>query len=278
MIQGPPKPDQPTLATPATPEAPSASRRETPKFTVVDTYRDPLGRYSIRFPGDWNTFLIKGERSTRYDAERQRKWSLGKRAAASRAKRTEKILATAASATEEHPLPAREGFGFSPVGADPQTVFSVWVAPLAEAVVAEDFAELREGVDNGLAALEDCHVELAQDDTLSNLVKFERVYTYREGGEVRKRRQWLLYVDTWLMCVTWQASSPEEYQYWYAMVNHSFISFDLPEQLWFATDRDLSGIRRAERDELDEVEAAPSDAGSPGGTRQSASGGTLQDT
>jgi hypothetical protein len=165
-------------------------------------------------------------------------------------------------------------FGFSPVEADPHTVFSVWVAPLAEAVVAEDFAELKEGVDSGLAALEDCQIDLAQDNLLSNLVKFERVYTYKEGGEVRKRRQWLLYVDTWLMCVTWQASSPEEYEYWYAMVNHSFISFDLPEQLWFATDRDLSGFRkRGENGEGTVSSEAPA-----GGEKSRAAGGAQQDT
>jgi hypothetical protein len=48
------------------------------------------------------------------------------------------------------------------------------------------------------------------------------------------------------MVITYQAESPAEYDYWYAMVNQSFIHFTLPEALWFAVDRDLAGINRSE--------------------------------
>ena len=200
-----------------------ATERETPKFTGTTQYRDPLGRFSFWYPTDWTVFEIsQGVPKTR-------------------GKKSKARVAAAKRATEENPLPVREGFGAAPSPDDPHTSVSCWVSPLPEKVVAEDFAELKQGVDEGFKALAGCTVELAQDDLLGNLVKFERVYTFSEGGEVRKRRQWLLYVDTWLMSLTYQGSSPEEYKYWLAMANYSFQTFQLPEALWYATDRTLAG-------------------------------------
>lgn len=223
----------------------SDTARPAPTFTGIDTYRDPLGRFSIRFPSDWQTFEFSGNRVRRSGHEKRgTSWQRSKRAAAARARKAAKILAAAREASEENPLPAREGFGFSPNPADPHTTFTVWVAPLPEKVLAEDAADLRQGVDAGLAQLEGSVVEHAADDVLGNLVKFERVYTFREEDAVRKRRQWLLYVDTWLMTLTWQGSSPEEYQHYLAMANHSFFGFELPQALWFATDRTLAGQPR----------------------------------
>lgn len=211
------------------------NRRETPTFTGISTHRDRLGRFSIRYPSDWHTYEIKEGRPPK--RQRSRK--------ARRGPQDEGAARPTTAATAEEPLPVREGFGFAPDPADPHTSFSVWVSPLGESVVAEDLDVLRAGAETGLEALDDCRVERAADDVLSNLVKFERIYTFREGGTVRKRKQWLLYVDTWLMCLTWQGSSPEAYHYWYSMANHSFQGFELPQALWFATDRDLVGWSRA---------------------------------
>jgi hypothetical protein len=217
------------------------SQRERPKFTGINTYRDPLGRYSVRYPSDWNTFEIREGVPARRGKPRKARLASSKRLA-----------------TEENPLPVREGIGFSPDPRDGHTALTMWVSPLDEAVVAEDFAELKEGVDAGLEALEECRVEHASDDILSNLLKFERIYTFREGGETRKRKQWLLYVDTWLMCLTWQGSTPDAYAYWYAMANHSFLTIELPQALWFATDRDLAAARTG-----DAVKTSDADAGEP---------------
>jgi hypothetical protein len=107
--------------------------------------------------------------------------------------------------------------------------------------VAEDLEHLRLGVSEGLAQLADCKVEAASEVVLGNLIKFERVFTFRVDGAVRKRKLWMLYVDKWLIVLTWQGSSEEEYEYWLAMANYSFATFNLPEALWFATDRDLGG-------------------------------------
>jgi hypothetical protein len=133
----------------------------------------------------------------------------------------------------------REGVMFSPEPEDPRTYFAVWISNLDEPVVAEDLEDLKSGVEEGFSRLPGCRVESASEDLLGNLVKFERVYTFREGEAVRKRRVWLLYVDTWQMVVTFQGASPEEYRYWLPMGNYSFALFNLPEELWFATDRTL---------------------------------------
>jgi hypothetical protein len=198
------------------------TQRETPKFTGTAQYRDPLGRFSFWYPTDWATFEIN------------------EGVPKGRGKKSKARVAAAKRATEANPLPVREGFGAAPNPDDPHTSITCWVSPLAEKAVAEDFADLKAGVDLGFAALEECTVELIQDDVLSNLVKFERVYTFLQDGAVRKRRQWLLYVDTWLLCLTWQGASTQEYKYWLAMANYSFQTFQLPEALWYATDRALS--------------------------------------
>jgi hypothetical protein len=99
-------------------------------------------------------------------------------------------------------------------------------------------------VDEGLAQLADCTIEVATEEPLSNLIKFERIFTFREDGVTRKRRTWILYVDTWQMVVTYQGENEEEYEYWLSMANHLFHHFVIPEALWFATDRDLSGFAR----------------------------------
>ncbi len=135
----------------------------------------------------------------------------------------------------------REGVMFSPEAHDPKTWYSVWVSRLDEAVVAEDLEDLRQGVNEGLSQLAECKVESESEDVLGNLIKFERIFTFREDDAIRKRKFWILYVDKWLMVLTWQGSSPEEYKYWYPMANYFFMTFNLPEVLWFATDRDLSG-------------------------------------
>lgn len=137
---------------------------------------------------------------------------------------------------------ALDGAMFLPDPDDPATSLSAWVSGLEHAVVAEDLEDLRQGVEEGLTRFPECRVESAADLVLSNLVKFERVFTYREDDTLRKRKFWMLYVDRWLIVVSYQGSSVEEYEYWLAMANYSYATFFLPEELWFATDRDLVGI------------------------------------
>ena len=134
-----------------------------------------------------------------------------------------------------------EGAMYSPQAQNPQTWFSAWVVDLKEKVVAEDLPVLRQGVEQGLAKLKDVQIEESKDDALSNLVKFERIFTFRDGDATRKWKQWQLYVDHWLMVVTYQGESPEEYDYWLPIGNYLFHFFHLPEALWFAVDRDLTG-------------------------------------
>ena len=165
-------------------------------FRGIDTYRDPAGKFSVRFPSDWHQFELSEE---------------------------------------------RDGVMYAPAAAEPKTWFAVWTAPLEEAAVAEDLELLRDALAEGLAQLPECSVESEADDVIGNLIKFERVYTFREDGELRKRKAWIMYVAEWQMIVMYQAENLEEYEYWLAMANYLFWSFNIPEALWFATDRDLAG-------------------------------------
>lgn len=131
-----------------------------------------------------------------------------------------------------------EGVMFAPEETA-DTYFAAWVTKLDEHVVAEDLDILREGLAAGLAQLPNYQVETAKDDVLSNLVKLERIYTFDDNGTTRKRRVWTLYVDTWQIVLVFQGATPEDYHYWLPMGNYTFATFQLPEALWFATDRDL---------------------------------------
>ena len=140
---------------------------------------------------------------------------------------------------------SREGVMFSPYPHDPKTWFSVWITGLHEHVVVEDLEVLREGVNEGLSQLLKCMVEEESEQAFGNLIKFERIYTFEdEDGETRRRKTWMLYVDKWQMVVTWQGENEEEYNYWLPMGNYFFSTFNLPETLWFVTDRDLTGNAR----------------------------------
>ena len=135
----------------------------------------------------------------------------------------------------------QDGATFLPNPVDPHTSFSVRVADVGERVVAEDLEDLKAGVSEGLAKLADCRVEAAAKVVLGNVIRLERTFTFCEDGATRKRKVWLVYVDKWLIVLTWQGSCEDEYEYWLAMVNYCLATFTLPEALWFATDRDVSG-------------------------------------
>jgi hypothetical protein len=177
------------------------AERRPAHFTGVNTYQDPLGRFSFRYPTDWHRLELEG----------------------------------------------REGVMFAPEAHDSQTALTAWVAALEYPVVAEDLEDLRAGVGEGLAKLADCRIESQSEVVLGNLIKVERVFTFREGGATRKRKLWLLYVDKWLISLTWQGATEDDYEHWLSMANYSYATFTIPEALWFATDRDLVGYTRAQQ-------------------------------
>ncbi|MBI3973082.1 MAG: hypothetical protein HY332_17525 [Chloroflexi bacterium] len=226
--------------------------RERPKFSGVIIHHDFRGRFSIRYPSDWSFFEIRSDEPVVEDVmpEPAAAGGAGKERSAEktrgRLQKPKRGQRARMAKPADRPVAAREGVGFAPDPRDPHTVFTIWVSPLGERVVAEDLEDLRAGVDEGLRSLEDCQIEAADETILGNLIRFERIYTFRERtspdvpGDVRKRKQWLLYVDTWLMCLTWQGSSVEEYAYWFAMANQSFLTFEIQEALWFYTDRELA--------------------------------------
>ena len=169
--------------------------RERPKFTGVSTYKDAHGRFSFRYPTDWNTFELEND---------------------------------------------LDGVLLSPQANEPQTWFSIWTQRLDDVVVADDLEELRVATDEALAALPECEVLTANNDALGNLVRIERIYTFRDGDAIRKRKVWMLYVSQWNIVLIFQGETIEEYHHWFAMANYTFNSFNLPEALWFAADRDLN--------------------------------------
>jgi len=171
-------------------------RTDPPRFRGIRTYRDPLGRFSLRHPSDWHRAELAD---------------------------------------------GRDGVFLSPEAHECGTHAALWVAPLDVHVVAEDLEVLSAGVEKGMSGLSDLTVTASHDGVYGNLLKLERCYTFSQDGAVRQRRAWTLYVDTWQFVLLWQGRTPEDYYYWLPMANYVFTSFELPESLWFATDRDLAG-------------------------------------
>ena len=130
----------------------------------------------------------------------------------------------------------RDGVMYSPEAENPATWFSVWATKLPYPVVADDIDVLREGVNEGLSRFDDLHVEYESEDTFDNLCRFKRIYTFRQDGDIRKRRVWMLYVHKWLIVLAAQGATPKAYQYWFPMLDDCFDSFDMAHALWFASD------------------------------------------
>lgn len=165
---------------------------------------------------------------------------------------------------ERFDIEGREGALFAPNPQDMDTHIAAWVIELEHPVVAEDLETLHDGVAEGIAQLSDAQVEEANDNVYGNLVKFERVLTFRQGENRIKRKFWLHYVDKWLMSLTWQGSSPDEYEYWLAMANYSFATFNIPNELWFNVDPDLAEYRRSREEAAQEQAGEMAETKRPG--------------
>lgn len=133
-----------------------------------------------------------------------------------------------------------EGALFSPSATNTNTYVAVWCQGLEFAAEARDADDIAKAFDEGLQQLTD-YTQIEGDNVvLGNLIKLERFYTFNDNGVVRKRKVWAMYVGKWLIVLTYQGETVEEWEYWYAMANQSFFHFVIPPELWFAMDRDLT--------------------------------------
>jgi hypothetical protein len=134
----------------------------------------------------------------------------------------------------------RDGIMISPEAETPQTWFAVWATRLEDRVVAEDLSTLQEGVDEGLYQLPGLALESSSERLFGNLIRFERIYTFRENGATRRRKVWLIYVYKWAFALIAQGATPEAYDYWSIMLQGCINEFELAPTLWFASDPDMA--------------------------------------
>lgn len=104
----------------------------------------------------------------------------------------------------------------------PRTWLSVWKKRLEEKITHDDVDDVRAGLDEGLAQLEGFSLISSDEELYARWIRFERIYTYREGEQVRKCKQWVVYINHWMVVLTFRAENEEEYAYYLAMVNYSF--------------------------------------------------------
>ena len=122
---------------------------------------------------------------------------------------------------------------------EPATYFGVQVTELPLQVTADDREVLVEGFEAGMAGLTEVTELESADAVYGNIVKVDRTITFREGDQMRKRHVWALHADRWQYTIVFQGATEAEYHYWLPMGNYCFSSFQLPHELWFATDPEL---------------------------------------
>jgi hypothetical protein len=133
-----------------------------------------------------------------------------------------------------------EGALFSPSATNTNTYVAVWCQGLDFAAEGRDADDIAKAFDEGLSQLAD-YTQIEGDNVvIGNLIKLERFYTFNDNGIIRKRKVWAMYVGKWLMVLTYQGETVEEWEHWYAMANQSFFHFVIPPELWFTMERDLT--------------------------------------
>ena len=110
---------------------------------------------------------------------------------------------------------------------EPTTFFSVEAQALPVSVQPDDLDALREGVQEGLAQLPGLDVESAQESCAGGLIAFERIYTFQDGGVIRKRRIRLLYSADKLYSLISQGGSEQAYARYLSMLNYCQLTFQL---------------------------------------------------
>lgn len=143
-------------------------------------------------------------------------------------------------------LPAHPGgFLCSPYAETPQTWVAVWKEDIGEIVRAADRKTLRDGLDEGLTKLgKNVQVLSATEDLIGDMIRFERILTFEQDGITHKCRQWVIFAHNYQIVLIYQAENEEEFDYWLAMANYSFFTFELSEMIFFLTDPDQPQKRK----------------------------------
>jgi hypothetical protein len=134
----------------------------------------------------------------------------------------------------------QDGIMVSPEAQAPQSYLAAYKQHLDERITLEDLDDLRLGLDGGVQDQFDCTIDNRSEDIFDNLMRFERIFTFRQGRVTCKRRLWVIYADRWQIVLIWHGATIEEFHYWYPMTNYSFLTLKLSDFLWFLTDRELA--------------------------------------
>ncbi len=122
-------------------------------------------------------------------------------------------------------LDGRHGALYGPVPDDNATLFAVAVQDLGTKVTEEDIPDLHMGFITGVGRLPESEIEWQDQWKVGGLIGIEAKYTFREGGERRKRWVRVLYQDTRQITITAQGATPETYDYWLPMFYQSMMTF-----------------------------------------------------
>lgn len=134
----------------------------------------------------------------------------------------------------------QDGVLISPEAQNPQTWLTVCKVCLGEPIAAGDLDDLKLGMQDGLFNLTDCTIESASESVFGNLIRLERVHTFRQRQATWKRKLWVIYADKWQITLMWHGASIESFHYWFTLANYAFLTFKLSDALWFLTDPALN--------------------------------------
>lgn len=106
---------------------------------------------------------------------------------------------------------------FSPYPDRIDTCFTAEKVKLDYSVTAADTPLLRQGFNDGLAALPGIDIESQEDIVTDKMMGLDTRFTFLEGGLRRKSWARIIYWDKSQLVLLAQGASPEEFQYWLPM-------------------------------------------------------------
>ena len=119
----------------------------------------------------------------------------------------------------------REGVVYGPDAEDDQTLFAAQLVDLGFDIQAEDEEAVAEGFFGSIKALPEVAIEEREQEVLYGpRIHLQARYTYRDGGQMRKRWVRGLYRHRFQVLLTAQGATPEKFDYWLPMFNEAMLT------------------------------------------------------
>jgi hypothetical protein len=129
-----------------------------------------------------------------------------------------------------------DGAAFVPNAGDPDTVLISHASELSRPVDSRDLVMLSRQVDAEVGRLPDAVIRERNDEAIGEVLRLERVVSFRDGATGRERKIRVLFAGSWQLELSWQGATTDDYDYYLPQANYAFTWFTLAPFLWSAFD------------------------------------------